>query len=140
MKRIIMQASAMVVFVFSVAMGVNAQSAQQYRAEIPFGFDAAGRHYAAGEYSVGPMSQTQGPIAIQDLRNGKKRMLGVNSLGGTNDWDKVATLTFRRINGRYRLSQISTPTFNMELKVPKVGSELAGTDSSPETVAINLKK
>ena len=138
MNRIIMQAGFIVLCVFAVSLGVNAQTAQQYRAEIPFNFDAAGKHYTAGQYTVGPLSSENGSaVVIRDLQKRRASVLGANTLSGNNDWDKPGTLTFVKINGQYRLSQISTATFSMKIKAPKVLIAEA-TSPTPEVVAIRL--
>ena len=142
MNRIIIQASAMVLLVLAISVGAKAQS-DQYRAEIPFSFEAAGKHYEAGKYSVGPLSQVSSPggIAIRDLQNGNARMLGVNSVQGDNKWDKPGTLSFLKVGGQYRLSQISTPTFKMKMKgQADKNSEVAQRTPSASnivTVALN---
>lgn len=136
MNRIIRQISIVGLFMLVVTIGVKAQ-ATQYRAEVPFSFDANGKHYAAGQYSVGPMSQVSAPgaIAIQNLKNGNAAILGINSLHGDANWDKPGQLTFVKENGRYTLRDISTATFTMKMKASKSQrAELA------EVVAIALKK
>lgn len=141
MNRIIRQVSVIGLLVLAVTIGVSAQADQQYRAEIPFSFEAAGKHYEAGKYSVGPLSQasTPGGIAIRNVQNGEARVLGVNSVQGDNNWDKAGKLTFLKINGQYRLSQISTPTFGMKMKSKRSDLAQAGA-TRPEVVAINLNR
>ena len=135
-----MKASLMVLCVVAVTMGANAQTAQQYRAEIPFDFVAGGKHYSAGQYSVGPVAASTGSaVVIRDLQKGNSRVLGVNTLGGNRDWDKPGTLSFLKVNGRYRLSQISTATFSMKMKAPKILiADAGGKVPDPEVVAIRL--
>ena len=134
MKRIISQTGAIALFLLAVTIGLNAQSDQQYRAEIPFDFEAAGKHYAAGSYSLGVVS---GAVMIQDRQNRHMRVLGLNTQPGTNNWDVPGTLTFRRIDGLYTLSQIVTATFKKEMKISKPKGELAkGAASTQVTVAL----
>ena len=78
----------MAVGVLVLAAGAHGQLAQQYRAQIPFSFEAAGKVHAAGKYTVGPISDSNSPVAIRNLKTGKARMLGLNARGGNNDWDK----------------------------------------------------
>lgn len=142
MNRIIIKASVMVLLVLAVSLGVKAQNVE-YRAEIPFSFQAAGKHYEAGKYSVGSLSQVSSPggIVIRDLQNRNGRILGMNSAHGDNNWDKPGTLTFLKVEGEYRLSQISTPTFKMEMKGRAgKGRELAQrapSGSNIVTIALN---
>ena len=118
--------------VMAVVIGANAQASQQYRAEVPFDFEAGGKQYAAGKYSVGPLS---GAIAIRSLETGNMRLLGVSALAGTNDWINPGTLDFHKVNGRYTLSRISTPTFQMEMKIQK---RLVAKQSAPDKVIVAL--
>jgi hypothetical protein len=144
MNGIVKQITVVGLFMLAVTVGVNAQVSQQYRADIPFSFDANGRHYQAGEYVVGSLSQvsTPGAIAIRDLRSGNARVLGIISTQGDGNWNQPGRLNFVKEDGRYTLSQISTATFAMKMKVRKARSgELAsGASSNGEIVAIDLKK
>src|SRR5678816_2007434 len=101
MNRIIKQASLIGLFMLGVAMVASAQSSQQYRADIPFNFEANGKHYAAGEYAVGPLSQISSPsgIALTNVETGNARLLGVASQQGSNNWDIPGRLTFRKVDG-----------------------------------------
>ena len=137
MKRILKQASVIGLFVLAVSIVANAQVDQQYRAEIPFDFDAAGKHYAAGTYAVGPLSSS-GAVAIRSMENGKMRVLGLNVIPGNNDWDNPGTLTFQKVGGRHQLRQISTATFKMAVRIPRAKGDLAKKDSSTE-VLVSLK-
>ena len=143
MNRIIRQVSLSGLFILTVALCANAQASQQYRADIPFSFEANGKQYSAGEYTVGPMSQVSAPgaIAIRNLDTGKTRVLGVTSQQANRSWDDPGKLIFLNVDGRHTLSQISTATFKMEMKGQKVRSaELARGGSDPAIVAIDLKK
>ncbi len=131
----------LVLFVMTLAIGVNAQEPQKYRAEIPFSFEAAGKQYAAGQYSVGPLSQvSRGGIAIRNVKTGNARVLGLTTLDGNHDWSKPGTLTFLKINGQYRLSQISTATFviNVKDRRAKMGDLAKAASPMTEVVAIKL--
>lgn len=144
MNRTIIQASLLILFVSAITVGVNAQVSQQYRADIPFSFDANGRSYQAGKYSVGPLSQlTMSGIAIRGLgKQSRSGILGPVAHAGTNDWDNPGTLTFLNVAGRYKLIRVSTATFSMEMKSGKDRrGDLAKLGSSKqETVSINLSK
>ena len=110
----------MALVVLAVAMGINAQSSQQYRADIPFSFEARGRQHPAGEYRVGSMSiNSPGAIGLGELQSGKVSILGVTTGRGNDNWDKPGTLTFVKVNGEYILSEISTATFSMKVKRAK---------------------
>ena len=142
MNRIISQASFIGILMLAVVMGAAAQSSQHYRADIPFGFEAGGKQYEAGKYSVGPLSQgSQGAVAIRNMQNGTMRILGIAQLQGDGNWDDAGRLTFLKVGGSYTLSQISTATFKMDVKSKKVkGQELARRASTSESVAIDLHR
>lgn len=143
MNRIIRQTSLIGLLVLAVAVGVNAQASQQYRADIPFSFDANGKHYEAGAYLVGPVSQISNPgaIVIRNRKSGDAALLGINAIHGDDNWDNPGRLTFLKADGRYTLSQVSTATFKMKMKVKKArGAELAKGGSDPAMVAVDLKK
>ena|SRR5687768_9735960 len=141
MNRIIRQLSVIGLLVLAVTIGVNAQSDQQYRAEIPFAFEVAGKHHEAGKYLVGPVSRTaSSAIAIRNAKTGNGQLLQVYAAQGDNNWDKPGTLTFLKVGGQYRLSQISTATFKMKMKSKKADmAQLAGA-TPPEIVPINLNR
>ena len=142
MNRIIRQVSLIGLVILAVTLAANAQSSQQYRADIPFSFEANGKQYAAGEYTIGPLSQVTvpGAIAIRSLNTGNARVLGVTSDMGNGNWDNPGKLIFRKVDGRHTLSQISTASFEMNMKVKKSRSnELAKGGADPVIVAIALK-
>ena len=134
MKRIISQTGAIALFLLAVTIGLKAQSDTQYRAQIPFDFEAAGKHYAAGSYSVG---LALGAVTIRDRQNGHMNVLGMNPQVGSDNWDIPGTLTFRKVDGLYTLSQIVTPTFKKEMRISKTKGELAkAAASTPVTIAL----
>ena len=137
MNRIVRHISVIGLFMLAVTIGVNAQANQQYRAEVPFSFEVNGKHYSAGQYSVGPLSQMSvpGAVAIKNVQNGNAAILGISALQGDSNWEKPGRLTFVKENGRYTLKDISTATFSMKMKTSK-----SRTAELAEVVAIALKK
>lgn len=117
-----------------VAVSISAQSSQQYRAEIPFSFEAGGRQHSAGKYRVGEVGS--GAIGLLNLQNGKMRILGITTLPG--NWSSRGTLSFIRTNGRYRLSEITTPAFRMKMKAKKIKYDLGDVASTEQVVKIYL--
>lgn len=119
MKRTIIRSSVMALTVLAAAFGIRAQS-QQYRAEIPFNFEARGKQHSAGEYKLEPISlDSYGAIGLRDLESGKMIVLSVSARPGTNNWDQPGTLTFVKVDGRYILKAVSTATFSLTMKGPK---------------------
>ena len=143
MNRIIKQLSLIGLFMLGASIAASAQSSQQYRADIPFNFDIEGKHYAAGQYEVGSLSQvsSHGGISIRNLETGRARVLGLTSQTGSDSREGLGRLTFLKVDGLYTLSQILTPTFKMKMNAGKVrGGELAKGVSGSEIVAVDLKK
>ena len=136
MKRTIIRSSVMVLVVLAVAIGVSAQSPQQYRAEIPFSFEAGGRQHSAGQYRVGEIGS--GAIGLLNLKSGKMRIVGISAQPGNNNWTNRGTVTFLRTNGRYRLTEISTPSFRMKMKVKKTEYNLGDVALAEQVVKIHL--
>lgn len=124
----------MVLAVLAVAVSISAQSSRQYRAEIPFSFEAAGRQHSAGKYRVGEVGS--GAIGLLNLQNRKMRILGATTLPGT--WGSRGTVSFIKTNGRYRLSEISTPSFSIKMKAKKVKYELGDVALAEQVVKIYL--
>jgi hypothetical protein len=140
MKRTLIRSIIMVLAVLAVSVSIKAQSAQQYSANIPFSFEVGGERHEAGKYRLGSMSvNSPGAIGLREMRSGKVRVLGISSDTANNDWDNPGTLTFRKVNGRYLLSEIVTATFQLKVKIKKdkMGS-LADVASAEQLVKIDL--
>jgi hypothetical protein len=136
MKKLLVQAGLMVGSLLICGGAANAQI--QYRAEIPFDFQAAGRAYTAGKYQVGPIAPSSSVVAIRDKRSTKTRLLG-HSMGGSDKWNDNGKLIFLKADGLYTLSEIVTPSFSMKLKKTKTDVRMAGGPAAKmETVAIAL--
>ena len=136
MKKLLIQAGLTVSSLLIFGVAANAQV--QYRAEIPFDFNAAGKAYTAGGYSVGQISSGGSALVIRERKTGKARVLGqAMPNGSSRDWH--GKLIFLKADGVYTLSQIITPSFEMKLKKTKTDVRMAGSSAAKmETVAINL--
>lgn len=75
MKKLIFHAFVLV----GSAMLFGGSAQAQYRVQIPFDFDAGNRHFAAGEYVVGPLDSntSNSSLAIRDVETGKTRLAGL---------------------------------------------------------------
>ena len=136
MKKLVIKAGLMVGSLLIFGMAANAQN--QYRAEIPFDFHAAGKAYTAGGYSVDRIGGN-GPVwAIRDRKTGKARLLGQAMPSGASR-EESGKLIFLKSDGQYTLSEIVTPSFAMKLKKTKTDVRIAGSAAKMETVAINLQ-
>jgi hypothetical protein len=140
MKVTIIRSTLLLLAVLAISVSIKAQSPQQYSAEIPFNFEARGEQHPAGKYRLASMSvSSPGAIGLRDMQSGKIRVLGVSSDVGTHDWDNPGTLTFLKVDGKYRLSEIKTATFNLRMKGTKTAIRDVGTVASTQKVVkINL--
>ena len=139
MQRTIIQSTLMLLAVLAISVSINAQSSQQYSADIPFDFEARGKQHAAGKYRLSPASVTaSGAIVLREMKSGNGRVLGVSRDPGTNNWDEPGTLTFVKVNGVYRLSEISTATFKLRMKDAKTADRDEGNIAYADSVKIKL--
>jgi len=136
MKKQLIQVGLTVSSLLIFGIAANAQS--QYRADIPFDFEAAGKAWTAGVYSVGQISSGGPALVIRDRKTGKSKVLG-QSMPRSESRDSHGKLIFLKADGVYTLSQIVTPSFEMKLRKTKTDVRMAGSSSAKkETVAINL--
>jgi hypothetical protein len=135
MKKQLIQAGLTVSSLLIFGIAANAQS--QYRADIPFDFEAAGKAWTAGVYSVGQISSGGPALVIRDRKTGKSKVLG-QSMPRSESRDSHGKLIFLKADGVYTLSQIVTPSFEMKLRKTKTDVRMAGSSAKKETVAINL--
>jgi hypothetical protein len=130
----------MLLAVLAISVSIKAQSAQQYSADIPFDFEARGQQHPAGKYRLASISvSSPGAIGLREMKSGKVRILGVASDVGSHDWDNPGTLTFLKVGGQYRLSEIATATFSLRMKETKTSVRDVGTiAAATRVVKINL--
>ena len=136
MKKLLVNAGLTVTSLLIFGVAANAQI--QYRADIPFDFEVAGKAWTAGAYSLGQISSGGPALVIRDRKTGKSRVLG-QSMPRSENRDSHGKLIFLKADGVYTLSQIVTPSFEMKLKKTKTDVTMAGGSAAKkETVAINL--
>ena len=136
MKKLLVNAGLTVTSLLIFGVAANAQI--QYRADIPFDFEVAGKAWTAGAYSLGQISSGGPALVIRDRKTGKSRVLG-QSMPRSESRDSHGKLIFLKADGVYTLSQIVTPSFEMKLKKTKTDVTMAGGSAAKkETVAINL--
>ncbi len=138
MKSLLVKAGVLAGLMLMLGIAGNAQSSQQYRAQIPFDFQVKGVSYTAGAFSVGPVTNS-GALAILDRKSGKMQVLGITQLGGERSAD-TSKLIFVKANGSYTLSRIVTPTFEFKMKATWADARMAKNASEKkETVAVDLR-
>ena len=120
MKTTIIKSTVMIMAILAVSLTTSAQVSQQYNADIPFAFEARGQQHPAGKYRLVSVSMNApGGIVLQHVEGKTSAILGIASGMGTNNWDVPGTLTFLNVDGKYRLSEISTATFKLRMKVTR---------------------
>ena len=137
MKGTIIRSTVMVLALLAISVSINAQSSQQYSADIPFDFEARGQQHSAGKYRLSPSSNT-GAIVLREMKSGNGRILGLSRDPGTNNWDEPGTLTFVKVNGKYRLSEVATATFKLRMKDVKAATRDEGNIAYADAVKIKL--
>ena len=121
----------------AAALGIQVQAqSDQYRANVPFDFTAAGRTYTAGSYSVGKLSQTSdtGAIMLIDRKNGHARVIGMNR---SRSSDNSAKLVFVKNGLGWALKEVITPDFGVKMRQPK--QVIARNTNEPEIIELALK-
>lgn len=121
------------------AIAANAQMSAQYRAEVPFDFEANGTSYNVGGFQVGPMTtySSVGPLVLIEKRSGRKQIIGNTVLGGDATKGQ-GKLLFIKTNGIYRLVQVETPTFQLKLRLKTESVRVAMAEGKQDFVAIDL--
>ena len=136
MKGLIVKAGLMVGSVLIFGVAANAQI--QYRAEIPFDFQAAGASLTAGKYVIGQNTPGGSALILRNRKSTKARVLGLANVGSSS-WREKGKLIFIKADGHYTLSEIVTPSFEMKMKKTKTDVRMAnGPAARLETVAILL--
>jgi hypothetical protein len=139
MRKVILSMLSVVGLVF--VLGVSAVLAQtQYRAHIPFDFSTKDEVYKAGEYTLGPASGSinYNAIMLTNRDNGKAKFLRGASMGA-DPQRREGKLIFAVTDGKYVLTDIETPLWNMKMKRTVTRVNLVkGKAPKPETVTIFL--
>jgi hypothetical protein len=136
MKKQLIQVGLTVSSLLIFGIAANAQT--QYRADIPFDFQAAGKVWSAGAYSLGQISSGGPALVIRDRKTGKSKVLG-QSMPRNESRDSHGQLVFLKADGVYTLSQIVTPSFEMKLKKTTTDVRMASSSAvKKETVAVSL--
>ena len=77
MRNLLAKAGVLAGLMLVFGIAGHAQISQHYRAEVPFDFSIKGKTYAAGSYSLGPVSSNSnaGSIAILERKTGRMQLL-----------------------------------------------------------------
>ena len=130
--RVIILAAAAAAF----GLQAQAQRDQQYRANVPFDFTAAGRSYTAGSYTVGKLSQIShgGAIVLVDRQTRHAKVIGIGRSSSSNG---TAKLVFVKNGPRYALTEVITPNFGVKMKQQQQWLARAANDAEIIELALN---
>jgi hypothetical protein len=149
MKREILKSFTMLMLTIALAaMTVQAQSANQMNANIPFSFTIGNQTLPAGEYTVRYINQDSGKTALlfRSMDGKTSRIVNMNTTQKAESEVK-ASLVFNQYGNSYFLSEVWTGGDQYGLSLPPSRSErqikdgdLAKLEAKRVTVALNARR
>lgn len=148
MKKQIFKLAALVVVLVTVAAATpaQAQTTNQFTADIPFDFHVGGDWFPAGEYTVRCLNPSS-DVKVLQLRNtdGESSvMLHTNSVVGR--MNHQSRLVFNRYGNQYYFSQAWLASERLGMQAVKsrqekaTAKEMARLSYKPEMVALTMKR
>ena len=143
MKKLIQICSVLcLVMAFSI-ISANAQSTQKIKADVPFDFNVAGKHYNAGKYTL-KISDTRQGGAIAHLTDNDGHVLDTIIVAASGDYSRSdAKLTFNNYDGQRFLSRISTSESAYRIARSSVERQVASgkkaESSRPTSIALRTE-
>ena len=121
MKKLIQICSVLALAIAFAIIPANAQSGQKVSADVPFDFNAAGKHYSAGKYNL-KVAEVRSNIAVLYLTDGEGKVLDTILASSTGDAPVgEAQLAFNNYDGQRFLSSISAS--GLSYRLPRTGAE-----------------
>lgn len=147
MKREILKSFTMLMLTVALAaLTVQAQSANQMKANIPFQFTIGNQTLPAGDYIVRYVNQDSGKTALlfKSADGRTSRIVNMMSTQKT-DVQTKASLVFNQYGESYFLSEVWTGGDQYGLALPKSRTErdlnqMAKVDVKRVTVALNARR
>lgn len=146
-KQIFMLAASVVVLVtMAAATTAQAQTGNQFTADIPFGFHVGGERFPAGEYTIRCLNPSS-DVKVLQLRktDGESSvMLHTNSIVGR--MNRKSTLVFNRYGNQYYFSQAWLVSESLGMQAVKsrrekaTAKEMARLAYKPEMVAVTMNR
>lgn len=146
MKRQILKSFTMLMITVALAaLTVQAQSANQMKATIPFSFHIGNQALPAGEYTVRYVNQDSGKTALlfKSVDGKTSRIVNMNT-AQKNEREVKASLVFNQYGNSYFLSEVWTGADQYGLSLPPSRAErqikdgeLSKLEVKRVTVALN---
>ena len=145
-KQIFMLAASVVVLVTMGAATAQAQTVNQFTADIPFAFHVGGEKFPAGEYTIRCLNPSS-DVKVLQLRNtvGESSvMFHTNSIVGR--MNRKSRLVFSRYGNQYYFSQawLASESFGMQAvksrREKATAKEMARLAYKPEMVAVTMSR
>lgn len=149
MKRVVLRTFTMLIVMLALgAVAVQAQSANQMKADIPFRFQIGDATLPAGEYTVRYVNQDSGKTALlfksTDGRTNRIITMMTTEKGAPQE---KASLVFNQYGDQYFLSEVWTAGDQYGLALPKSRAErqlksddMAKNGSKRVTVALITRR
>lgn len=143
MKSLIVKiSSSLVLAIILMVVSAQAQSLQQYRAQIPFDFKIGKKLYKAGDYIINVRSINQ-LSAVLSVKNEKTRDLREMAVltNGSRSLVNKTVLMFDRYGDQYVLTRMVSPDYGLSAPKSKAKTRIAQKLGKPEeSVAVVLVK
>jgi len=146
-KQIFMLAASVVLLVTMAAVTtVQAQTTNQFTADIPFDFYVGGERFPAGEYTIRCLNPSS-DVKVLQLRKtdgASSVMLHTNSIVGRMNWN--SRLVFSRYGNQYYFSQAWLGSESLGMQAVKsrqekaTAKEMARLAYKPEMVALAINR
>jgi hypothetical protein len=121
MKKQITVALLCLALTFASAATASARSAGTMRIQVPFDFDAGGKHLHAGSYTVRRVRSDAESALIIRSEDGREAAIVMTNAGGAPA--ARAAISFRRYGEQYFLAEVSIPGTASARELPKAGAE-----------------
>lgn len=149
MNRVILRSFAIVVVALVVVtFNVQAQSANEMKADIPFSFIIGNQTLPAGGYTVSYVNQNSGKSALLfRSMDGKTSRIVNMTTAQASGTEMKASLVFNQYGDQYFLSEVWTGTDQYGLSLPKSrterqmkSNELSRVEAKRVTVALGSRR
>lgn len=149
MKREILKSFTMLMLMIALAsLTVQAQSANQMKADIPFSFIIGNQTLPAGEYTVRYIDQSSGKTALLfRSMDGKTSRIVNMTTAQSGETEMKASLVFNQYGDSYFLSEVWTGADQYGLSLPKSraerqmkNGELSKLEAKRVAVALNARR
>lgn len=146
-KQIFMLAGLVVVLVtMAAATPAQAQTTNQFTADIPFDFHVAGERFPAGEYTVRCLNPSSDVKVLQLRKTDGKSSVMLHTNGVVGRMNRTSKLIFNRYGNQYYFSQAWLVSESLGMQAVKsrqekaTAKEMARLAYKPEMVALTMKR